>query len=385
MLGPHIRVKIGDDGPMRLVNVLDRYQMYDRHSGKLIEQGDELAGAHFAAKGGKLFLNDRRLDSDSVVIVPSRSDEPHIVFPAPSPTAAEPTFRGSLRVIADGNNVALINVLPLEQYLASVVGKETYSNKWHLETQKAQAIAARTFALYNMKNVPSGRDFDVYDSSRRSQAYQEGAVSETEKSRQAVRDTQGIVLTYDDGHGPRLFEAFYHSTSSGEAVPAYQYFKNAPKIPPLMGVACNYSSDAPNYRWEIRLEAEQFLKNLQASTKGMEKAESVLDVAVAETGNGARTEDGRAKVINLWTPEDPSRPWQIPVGVFKKQFPPETPFRSDRFDVRLEGKDVIVNGRGFGHGVGMSQFGAEKQACLGRRAEGILYYYYPGSKLMRVY
>ncbi|NLX58383.1 MAG: SpoIID/LytB domain-containing protein [Phycisphaerae bacterium] len=384
LAGPYIRVKIGEDTPSRLVNVLDRYQMYDRLSGKMLGQGEELAGASFSVKGGKLFLNEQPLDSGHVVIVPAHVEEARIVFPAPSPTARQPVFRGTLRVSADSDKVSLVNVLPLEQYLVSVVGKELLG-KWHIETHKAQAIAARTFALYHMKNVPSGRSFDVYDSSGRSQAYQEGAASETEKAREAVRQTQGVVLTYDGGSGPRLFETFYHSTSGGQAVAAYQLFPKAPRIPPLMGVACSYSSDAPNYRWEIRQDAEQLLKNLRATNKVMEAARGVKAIAVAESGDRARTEDGRVRWVNLWTSESPDRLWEIPVSVFKKQFPPETPFRSDRFDVRLEDGVAVVSGRGYGHGIGMSQYGAEKQASLGRRAEGILYYYYPGSKLIRVY
>jgi len=374
--GRQIRVKLGEDQASRLVSVLDEYQIYDMRSRRLISSGDELAGARFAAQGNTLLLNGRLLKTDRAIIVPQHGEEGKLAL-------GGVTFRGKLRVIAAGGKVSLINIVFLEDYLASVVGKETYGH-WRIETLKAQAIAARSYALYHMKNVPPSRDFDVYASSAKSQAYQEGTASETEKSRHAVKSTHGVVLAYSDGGQDRIFEAFYHSTCGGRTVPVQQFFAGAKAIKPLGGVKCNYCGKSKHFRWQYRFSAEQLRKNLLKSTRGMADLDRIGRIEVLEL-EGDRTADGRVKIVSVWTPEAKSARWPIPVGVFKKQFRPDAKFKTDRFAVRIDGSDVVVVGRGFGHGIGMCQFGAEEQARRGRRAGGILNYYYPGSKLVRVY
>ncbi len=374
--GHLIRVKIGEDQRSRLVSVLDNYQMYDMRSRRLILSGKELSGARFAAQDNTLLLDDRSLGTDRLVIVPEHSDQGKL-----DPGGV--TFRGKLRVIAAKGKVRLINVLLVEDYLASVVGKELYST-WHIETHKAQAIVARSFALYHMKNVPPSRQFDVYDSSSRSQAYQEGTASETEKSRHAVKATHGVVLAYADGGQDRIFEAFYHSTCGGRTVPVQQFFAGAKAIKPLGGVKCNYCGQSKHFRWQYRFSAEQFRKNLFKTTRVIGNLDRIDRIEVLELEED-RTADGRVKIVSVWSPEDNAPRWPVPVGVFKRQFPPDAKFKTDRFTVGMDGSDMVVEGRGFGHGIGMCQYGAQEQAKRGRRAGGILNYYYPGSKLVRVY
>ncbi|NIA21491.1 MAG: SpoIID/LytB domain-containing protein, partial [Anaerolineaceae bacterium] len=253
---------------------------------------------------------------------------------------------------------------------------------WHIETHKAQAIAARSYALYHMKNVPPSRDFDVYAGSAKSQAYGEGTASENEKSRQAVKATRGVVLIYNDGGGDRIFEAFYHSTCGGRTVAVQDYFAGGKAIKPLGGVKCNYCAKSKHFRWQYRFSAEQLRKNFLSTIGGMEDLKRIGRIEVLEED---RTADGRAKIVSIWTPEEGSPRWPVPVAVFKKQAPAGVKFKTDRFTVGLDGSEVVVEGRGFGHGIGMCQFGAEEQARRGRRAAGILNYYYPGSKLVRVY
>jgi len=380
---PQIRVKMGQNQPSRLVNVLDNYQIYDVRSRRLIASGDELAGARFTAKDNTLLLNDESLKTDRIVIVSKHSEEGKLEIGPPTLIGKRRmTFRGKLRVIAAGGKVGLVNVVSLEEYLASVVGKETYGH-WHIETLKAQAIAARSYALYHMKNVPPSRDFDVYAGSAKSQAYGEGTASENEKSRQAVKATRGVVLTYnDDDSGDRIFEAFYHSTCGGRTVPVQHYFTGGKAVRPLGGVKCNYCTKSKHFRWQYRLSAEQLRKNFLSSTGGMENLDRIGRIEVLEED---RTADGRAKIVSIWTPEEGSPRWPVPVAIFKKQVPAGVKFKTDRFTVAMDGSEVVVEGHGFGHGIGMCQFGAEEQARRGRRAAGILRYYYPGSKLVRVY
>jgi stage II sporulation protein D len=368
--GPAIRVKLGDDEANMLVSVHGPFQLYDLKTRRLINFGKELSGALFSVGPTGLLLDGRPLDSSAVVVVAADADKGVI-------EVRGNRYCGNLRILVREGNVSLANVLDLDRYLASVVGQESYPH-WHLEAMKAQAIAARSYALYQMKQATASSDFDLY-SSVRSQAYP-GVSSENATAREGVRQTRGVVLSYNDAGVDKVLPAFYHSTCGGRTFPADRVFNIRP-LAPLCGVTCAYCQFSKYYRWEAGVGTEDVANQVRQGA------------AVANLGPLERvalskedlTPDGRVRAVSIWTAGQTQKHWTMPLGRFKELFPAAQPLRSDRFTVALNGKTLTVSGSGYGHGVGMCQYGSEGQARLGRTAAGILNFYYPGSKLVRVY
>jgi stage II sporulation protein D len=366
---PLIRVRLGDSQPQVAVAVRDEYQICDLGTQRILSAGDVLPSATFANQGGLLCLEGRSLGTHQVAVVPRRDG---------TVVVGGQAYRGNLHVYADAGKVTLVNNLDFEDYLVSVVGAELLKG-WHLEAHKAQAIVARGYALYHMKNRPESTLFDVTDAPGRSQAYR-GLASETSTSRQAVEITRGIVLTTDELGPRRIFEAFYHSTCDGRTVPAHTVWSGAPRIKPLSGVACSWCSKSPGYQWTRRLSTQALARQLQPLDARLRNMSNVTRVWVDKEGLAA---DGSVK--GVWIAADRGGNALIAVGAFRACFPAEQKILSNRFTASVSGGEVVVNGRGHGHAVGMCQYGAQAMAQEGYSAERILGFYFPGSYIDKVY
>ena len=365
---PTIRVKIGNSLPQARVSIRDKYQIRDTGSRRILCAGDSLSNAIFAAADGTLRLDGLPLGTHQVTVVPQQSG---------SLLVAGQAYRGNLFVFAEAGKVTLVNHLDFEEYLASVVGAELLRG-WQLETHKAQAIAARSYALYHMKNVSAAARFDVGDTPGH-QVYR-GVASESETSRRAIEVTRGIVLATDEGGPKRIFEAFYHSTCDGRTVPAYTEWPRAPRIRPLGGVVCPWCAKSPGYEWARRIGSQTLARLLQPQDA---KLKAMKNITKAWVDKDSLTATGNVK--GVWITPDRGGNYLVKTSAFKDCFPAGQRILSDRFSVSMVGSEVVVSGRGHGHAVGMCQYGAEEMANQGRRAEQILGFYFPGSILDKVY
>ena len=376
---PMTRVRLGPPRRQAVVTVQGKCQIVDVASQRLLRSENELSGALFTVRGEELDLDGRPLGSSHATIVS---------HPGGTVLIGRQPYRGTIHVVAASGKVLLVNVLNVEDYVASVVGGELYRH-WHLECYKAQAIAARTYVLYQMAHRSAARPYDVTNSPASSQVYA-GIEDETERGREAAEATRGIVLTYDDGGGKaKLFEAFYHSTCAGRTVPAWALWPKSPRIEPLSGVECSYCTQSPGYRWTRRFGARLLAERLRRTVPGMTRFDKITEAFVlsAETTKPGRkpevTADGRVLKVSF---RDTKRlRWAVPIDWFRRCLPSDQKLLSRRFSVALEKGDIVIHGRGNGHGVGMCQWGAQEQATRGRPAEAILQFYYPGSRLARVY
>ena len=152
---------------------------------------------------------------------------PYAAGEAPSLLA----YRGEYHLVpGETGKFDVINKVDIDGYLAGVLPRELYSY-WHLETYKAQAITARTYALYEAATTGHGKSYDLY-ADERSQVYG-GMAAETNRSRQAVNETAGIVLTYaPPGGSPHIFKSYFSSCCGGVTQSAADAFGDPP-IPPL--------------------------------------------------------------------------------------------------------------------------------------------------------
>jgi len=181
-------------------------------------------------------------------------------------------YRGALRVVRAGKKLQLVNVVSLETYLLGVVPGEMPKD-WPLEALKAQAVAARTYAI---ANLVKDRAFDLY-SDARSQVYY-GANAESPDTTRAVTETRGQVLSY--GGAPA--ETFYFSSSGGKTLSALDVFGE--DLPYLVSVDDPWDETSPNHRWETRVLGGQQL----ARRLGLQGA--VTDVSYQPGTPGAPAE-----------------------------------------------------------------------------------------------
>lgn len=179
------------------------------------------------------------------------------------------SYRGALRVVRSGKKLELVNVVALETYLLGVIPGEMPKD-WPLEALKAQAVAARTYAI---ANLVANRPFDLY-SDARSQLYY-GADAEAPGPTRAVTETRGQVLSYEGAPA----ETFYFSSSGGKTLSALDAFGQ--DLPYLVSVDDPWDETSPNHRWQTRV-----LGGLQLARRlGLRGA--VTDVAYEPGSPGA--------------------------------------------------------------------------------------------------
>jgi stage II sporulation protein D len=166
-------------------------------------------------------------------------------------------YRGAVQILNDGGAVTAINRISLDDYVRGVVAGEM-PNSWPLEALKAQAVAARTYALATRK---TGSEFDLYPDTR-SQVYR-GVTGESVRSDAAVAGTAGRILTY--GGEPAI--TYYFSTSGGHTESIQYSFVGALSKPWLVGVPDPYDDRSPYHRWQVSFSTAKLTSALGARGK----------------------------------------------------------------------------------------------------------------------
>ena len=265
-------------------------------------------------------------------------------------------YAGSLAAYVDGGRLRVVNHVALEPYVASVVASELGFDV--AEAQKAQAVLARTYAARRL-GAPGRFDLDDHTGS---QVYHgEGTV--TAASRAAALATAGEVLTYQGD----LAQAFYFSSSGGHTADNEVAWSGAP-IPYLRGVQDPYDQGAPDHTWATDAPRADVLAALSARFGGDVRAFTV----------GRRSRSGRVLEVRLDGADRPT----VTGAEFRSAVNARLGWRtvrSAKFDAAVRGDAYAFSGGGFGHGVGMSQYGAIGQARAGRSYRQILGHYFAGT------
>lgn len=254
--------------------------------------------------------------------------------------------------------LTVINELDLEEYLHGVVRSEM-DPRWPPEALRAQAVAARSLAVQSAGRF-SSEGYDVR-STTDSQVYG-GVAAEDPRTTAAVDATRGTVILHD---GRPVFAAFH--ADSGGATENSEFVWGG-LIPHLRGVSDPFSRDAPNHQWMVRLDLAAIETQLQRTGRpatGLQRLEAATT-----------SPSGRVMTLRLVTTTG-----SVEVrGIDFRTAMGASTVRSTLFIVRaLPGETAVeLSGRGSGHGVGMSQWGARGQALAGRDHTEILRYYYTG-------
>jgi stage II sporulation protein D len=295
----------------------------------------------------------------------------------------EVTYRGCLRLLpADSRRLVVINHVDLESYLAGVLSKELYP-AWDSATYGAVAVAARTFALYHMTTFGARNDYDLGDT-QASQVYG-GVPGETPRSWDAAHSTYGTVLSYGEVGAERIFMAQYSACCGGHVNGAY-VIRNAQRIPPLEGCQqCDDCQACTRFRWDpVRIAKPDIYRAIVARYPAAGEIGALSGIQVAST-----TPHGRAVWVDAVGPGGKKvrlRAEDVRLALIFDGPPAAKKLYSMNCQMVDRGREIeFRDGRGFGHGVGLCQWGAQGKARLGWTAEQILAFYYPGAKLYRVY
>jgi stage II sporulation protein D len=273
------------------------------------------------------------------------------------------TYRGKLEIHKErGKGLQAVNVLNLEDYLRGVI-KQEISTKWPMEALKVQAVVARTFALRQALDNP--QQIFHLKSTTDSQMYG-GADGEDLRSDLAVRATADEVLTQNG----KAIPTFYHAACGGhteDAADLWSFNHSA-----LRGVPCSYCPFYPVYLWQASIRGEEIRRALARWGYQIGEVEAIVPLQRSKTH----------RILSLEIQHTLGR--TAMEGKRFRQCIGYDLIRSTNFTVKRENGGFAFQGKGWGHGVGLCQWGAKGMADRAFTYEEILEYYYPGTHLSRI-
>jgi len=348
-----VRVAIVRDSREVDLAIHGSYQLRDIPSGNVIGKGNYLVESKVRLLEHGILIGLKVYPSAHLTIEPAR-DASIIIDNRP--------FRGEVTFIrTPDNHITVVNNINVEDYIKGVLYHEV-SHLWPMEALKAQAVAARTYALYSIN--PAGKPYDVTNDIY-SQVYG-GRDSERYRTDLAVDYTKGQVLTYNN----KIIPAYFHATCGGMTEDAQELWK-LPDIPPLRGVPCGFCQNSPHMHWKknFRLRSIQDALNLHGYKVGV-----IKDISIVNRDRSERIEDLKITQKN-------GQELIIKGKDFRDLMGPNV-LMSNNYDISMQGYFVNFTGKGWGHGVGMCQWGALGMAKQQFSYRQILAYYYPQSVLM---
>lgn len=339
-------------------------------------------GTTIGVRGGKIAVNGKAIDT-VVTLKPTNSDAPFL-FNGKG-------YRGGLTLRANNGAMMVINSVPLEDYLYGVVPQEVVPS-WPAAALEAQAVAARTYALHTMEEN-KGKLYDVSTSTDH-QVYN-GVSGETQATTNAVNKTKGMVMLYNQ----RPINALFHSDGGGYTEDSVNVWGS--DVPYLKGVK-DFSTGTSTSNWTVTTSRQALESKLNAASKGVGKLKSIQLTPLGKPGQQTsdRGVSGRIKSATFIgtsgkTTVDGDSLRSI-LGLKSTLFDfyvnhnPATDTGKAYHNFTGNNDTVYIKGHGWGHGLGMSQWGAAemaKRATPGDKNyyQTILRHYYSGITLKKMY
>ena len=339
-------------------------------------------GTTIGVRGGKIAINGKAIDT-VVTLKPTNSNAPFL-FEGKG-------YRGGLTLRANNGKMMVINSVPLEDYLYGVVPQEVVPS-WPAAALEAQAVAARTYALHTMEEN-KGKLYDVSTTTDH-QVYN-GVSGETQATTNAVNKTKGMVMLYNQ----RPINALFHSDGGGYTEDSVNVWGS--DVPYLKGVK-DFSTGTSTSNWTVTTSRQALESKLNAASKGVGKLKSIQLTPLGKPGQQTsdRGVSGRIKSATFIgtsgkTTVDGDSLRSI-LGLKSTLFDfyvnhnPTTGTGKAYHNFTGNNDTVYIKGHGWGHGLGMSQWGAAEMA---KRAtpgdtnyyQTILRHYYSGITLKKMY
>ena len=275
-------------------------------------------------------------------------------------------YRGALELRHKSGGLTAVNIVPVDGYLRSVVPEEMPVD-WPAEAIKAQSVAARSFALAS-RGRHASEGYDLCTTTH-CQLYT-GTTAEKSASNAAIKATRGEVLTY----GGKPIEALFHTDSGGMTENSEDVWGS--HVPYLRAAKDTPAKTMP---WTKAISRADLERKLAAKGHDIGKARSLVlsPLAIGRSAKD-RTASGRVKTMTVkgtkGTATLSGTTWRSLLGL-----------KSTLFDAKLAKDMVTFTGYGSGHGLGISQWGAERMAAKGASYAEILHHYYTGTKMQQLY
>ena len=291
------------------------------------------------------------------------------------------SYQGQMKIHDYENGFRVIHHLGLEDYLKGVVPSES-SASWPIESLKAQAVAARSYAVFHKLSTPPSRNYDVDDTAR----YQvfTGLSHHDSRTNLAVSETSGEILTYNQ----KVIIAFFHAYSGGETDSARRIFKMN-NIPYCIGKKEDFSNEdlkaviSSNIHWVIEWQKVWDKNKLLSSLKSLKEFND-FNLGEDYQIEVLSRHQNINKTINEMSFIQGSK--KVEINFFKMRSTLGwSHFNSYHFNITEFDNSITFNGYGWGHHVGMSQWSAYYMSkFLGSTYEDILYKFYHDVKLQKL-
>ena len=269
-------------------------------------------------------------------------------------------YRGDINVVETDSGFDVINNIELEDYLKGVVPREM-NHLWPTEALKAQAVASRSFAVYEALRRKD-KEYDL-TADTRSQVYG-GKAAEKWRASKAVDATMGKVLEYKG----KIFPTYFHSCCGGHTEDASKLWNI--KLAPLKGVRSPWCRWSPNFKWEARVPTKTILEKLKNKGYSVKRIDNIKA--------GKRDTSGRLGYVSVKS----GNKWiKIRTSDFNSAVGSRS-LKSTKFSIKKYPLFYLFQGYGWGHGVGMCQWGAFGLALRWRNYKKILAHYYPGTRIV---
>jgi stage II sporulation protein D len=295
-------------------------------------------------------------------------------------------YHGAYRLAPSGDSTFnVINDVNLEDYLKGVLASEL-PQMWLDETYKAQAVAARTYALYEVKSEPAGKSYDLF-SDVRSQMYG-GISAETDRARRAVAATTGIVVAAGPPKHERIIKAYFSSCCGGVGQSAADAFGDPPSRPLMEQSVGNLCSASPHFNWGPVVVSKADL------TARIRKYGKLNNRPEQDMGGLTRIDisafNSLGRPVRFFVTDARGAKYEFRGEELREAVntdsTPTTKLLSSFFRLDIEPTAIgFVDGHGSGHGVGMCQWTAQRRAELGMRYDSIVMTAYPGTMLIQAY
>ena len=351
-----VRVAILEEVSQARVTIATACRLSDLATGKLLGRRPSIRWEEVKSGDAGLWIGDEELPSDAVLVEPEEETFVRV--------NARP-YRGSLILYRTPNGkLTVVNRIDLEAYLVSALPSEV-SEWWPLETLKAHAVVSRTLVAHRIW-VNRNAHFDVTADTR---VHLYGGVPlERDSARRAVKATEAEVLAYPTSGNLELFYTPFHASCGGHTEDYVELWQGRGDLAPLKGKADPYCRNLKHYRWRATLS----LKELEDALSGsMKAAGRVRAMEIIERNRSNRVRSiriiGTDGIVTL-----SGRDFRDLVGVNR--------LKSLNFTVTFLGREVVFQGFGWGHGVGLCQWGAYEMARRGKKMDEILSFYFPGAQ-----
>jgi len=360
-----IRVSMQGIIPSELLIIESRVFLYDDKNKLFLDEVGNTINCY--ENDGKITLefNEQNFDGQKFVLVSAEREE--II------KINGKKFRGKIQISSSGNSLEIVNIINLEDYVKGVLAKEmpVGKNGENFEALKALAVCVRTYAVQKMKD--GKLYFDIYADTR-DQVYG-GLDAEKPISNMAVDETKNIILKHHDN--PAL--VYYHSTCGGQTEASQNVFtkENVPYLAGIKDGSDPYCKISPRFEWTETYSKELIISRLKSYSLLDNQNYSLDDISIINRFSSGRVNEMEIKVIGDGGEKKSIIIKGNEIRSIIRTADGKMILWSTLFDLSLESNSIVLNGKGFGHGVGLCQWGAIALSRKGWNYEDILNHYYP--------